>query len=114
MVLCSRDNFEKADKTNLISLEVGNYYQLLGASNTEIAANSEVNTISRFGTMSSKRIQRIFGDQKPIKTTVTTIYLTVLIRHGTDWKVVNKSVIFYMMLRIHLILIILSMQFKTS
>ena len=51
----SRDNFEKADKTNLISLEVGNYYKLLGASNTEIAANSRSQHKSQgFGTMSSR------------------------------------------------------------
>ena len=51
----SRANFEKADKTNLLTLEVGNYYQLLGASNTEIAAISRSQHKSQgFGTMSSR------------------------------------------------------------
>ena len=51
----SRANFEKADKTNLLTLEVGNYYQLLGASNTEIASNSRSQHKSQgFGTMSSR------------------------------------------------------------
>lgn len=51
----SRTNFEKADKTNLLTIEVGNYYQLLGASNTEIAAKSRSQHKSQgFGTMSSR------------------------------------------------------------
>ena len=36
----SRENFAKADKTNLCSVDVGTYYPLLGKSNTEIAAES--------------------------------------------------------------------------
>ena len=36
----SRANFEKADKSNLISVDVGVYYPLLGKSNNEIAALS--------------------------------------------------------------------------
>ncbi len=36
----SRENFEKADKSNLISVDVGVYYPVLGKSNTEIAALS--------------------------------------------------------------------------
>ncbi|NND88364.1 MAG: PIG-L family deacetylase, partial [Flavobacteriaceae bacterium] len=36
----SRENFEKADKTNLVEVETGNYYPLLGLSNGEIAALS--------------------------------------------------------------------------
>ncbi|EDM43455.1 hypothetical protein SCB49_00360 [unidentified eubacterium SCB49] len=36
----SRENFEKADKTNLFSVETGNYYSDLGLSNGEIASLS--------------------------------------------------------------------------
>jgi LmbE family N-acetylglucosaminyl deacetylase len=36
----SRENFEKADKTNLIEVETGNYYPALGLSNGEIASLS--------------------------------------------------------------------------
>ena len=36
----SRENFEKADKTNLISVDAGPYYPTLGISNGEIAAQA--------------------------------------------------------------------------
>lgn len=36
----SRERFEKADKTNLLSLEIGNYDALTGKTNSEIAAAS--------------------------------------------------------------------------
>ncbi|MDC7993698.1 PIG-L family deacetylase [Altibacter sp. HG106] len=36
----SQENFEKADKTNLLEVETGNYYPSLGLSNGEIAALS--------------------------------------------------------------------------
>ena len=36
----SQKNFEKADKSNLVSVDVGQYYPLLGLSNTEISAMS--------------------------------------------------------------------------
>lgn len=36
----SRENFEKADKTNLLSFDIGTYYPTLGLSNTEIASLS--------------------------------------------------------------------------
>ena len=36
----SRENFEKADKSNLVSMDIGVYYPLLGASNNEIAARA--------------------------------------------------------------------------
>ncbi len=36
----SRDKFEKADKSNLLSVETGNYYPALGLSNGEIASLS--------------------------------------------------------------------------
>ena len=36
----SRENFDKADKSNLVSLDAGIYFPALGKSNTEIAAES--------------------------------------------------------------------------
>lgn len=36
----SRDNFEKADKSNLVKVDVGTYYPSLGLSNTEISSLS--------------------------------------------------------------------------
>jgi LmbE family N-acetylglucosaminyl deacetylase len=36
----SRENFEKADKSNLLSMDIGNFYPDLGLSNTEIASLS--------------------------------------------------------------------------
>ena len=36
----SKENFEKADKKNLLTVETGNYYTTLGLSNGEIAASS--------------------------------------------------------------------------
>lgn len=36
----SRENFEKADKTNLMSVDIGVYYPIRGISNNEIAAES--------------------------------------------------------------------------
>ena len=36
----SRENFAKADKTNLMSVDIGVYYPILGTSNNEIAAES--------------------------------------------------------------------------
>ncbi len=36
----SRENFEKADKSNLLSVDAGAYFPILGKSNTEIAAES--------------------------------------------------------------------------
>ncbi|MFZ2898998.1 MAG: PIG-L family deacetylase [Saprospiraceae bacterium] len=36
----SRENFEKADKSNLLTVDAGVYYPALGKSNTEIAAES--------------------------------------------------------------------------
>ena len=36
----SRENFAKADKSNLVSVDVGTYYPVIGKSNTEIAAES--------------------------------------------------------------------------
>ena len=36
----SRENFDKADKTKLMSVDIGAYYPLLGKSNNEIAAES--------------------------------------------------------------------------
>jgi len=36
----SREKFAEADKTNLMSMDIGGYYDLLGKSNTEIAAEA--------------------------------------------------------------------------
>lgn len=36
----SQEKFEKADKSNLVKLDIGSYYPSLGLSNSEIAANS--------------------------------------------------------------------------
>ena len=36
----SREKFAEADKTNLMSMDIGAYYELLGKSNTEIAAEA--------------------------------------------------------------------------
>ena len=40
----SRENFAKADKTNLMSVDIGVYYPILGTSNNEIAAESMYDT----------------------------------------------------------------------
>ncbi|UOB17247.1 PIG-L family deacetylase [Abyssalbus ytuae] len=51
----SRENFEKADKSKMISLNVGTYYPLKGMSNNEIAALSRSqHKCQGFGTMGSR------------------------------------------------------------
>lgn len=51
----SRENFDKADKTNLVSVETGNYYTNLGYSNGEIAALSRSKHQSQgFGSTGSR------------------------------------------------------------
>ncbi|MBI9042654.1 PIG-L family deacetylase [Lutibacter sp.] len=51
----SEENFNKADKTNLLSVEVGGYYQNLGLSNGEIAALSRSQHQSQgFGSTGSR------------------------------------------------------------
>ncbi len=51
----SQENFDKADKTNLFSLEVGSYFPSLGLSNSEIAALSRSSHSSQgFGNTGSR------------------------------------------------------------
>jgi len=49
----SRENFEKADKSKLLTADIGTFYPLLGVSNNEIAARSRSQHRSQgFGTLS--------------------------------------------------------------
>ncbi|MEO1009838.1 MAG: PIG-L family deacetylase [Bacteroidota bacterium] len=51
----SQENFEKADKTKMLSVDVGGYYPLSGLSNNEIAAKSRSQHLSQgFGTLSMR------------------------------------------------------------
>lgn len=51
----SREAFEAADKSNMISVDVGTYYPLLGKSNTEIAAESRsMHKCQGFGSAGSR------------------------------------------------------------
>lgn len=51
----SRENFEKADKSHLISMDLGVYYPLKGKSNPEIAAESRsMHRCQGFGSMGSR------------------------------------------------------------
>lgn len=65
----SRERFEKADKTNLLALEIGNYDALIGISNSEIAAASRSSHKSQgFGSSPSlgsrtEYIELINGDR---------------------------------------------------
>jgi len=54
----SRENFEKADKTNLFSVDVGVYYPLKGLSNNEIAANASSQHLCQgFGRLTNRGSQ---------------------------------------------------------
>ena len=67
----SREKFEKADKSNLVSVDDGQYYPLLGLSNTEISAMSRSQHRSQgFGNTGSRGKQREYlellkGDLPP-------------------------------------------------
>lgn len=51
----SRENFEKADKSNLVTVDVGSYFPLTGISNSEIAAQSRTMHKSQgFGSTGSR------------------------------------------------------------
>lgn len=51
----SRENFEKADKTNMYTADIGVYYPLKGKSNTEIAAESRsMHKCQGFGSTGSR------------------------------------------------------------
>jgi LmbE family N-acetylglucosaminyl deacetylase len=53
-----RENFEKADKTNLLEVEIGSYYKHLGYSNNELAALSRSQHKSQgFGSRGSRGAQ---------------------------------------------------------
>jgi hypothetical protein len=54
----SREKFAEADKTNLISVDVGVYYPIKGKSNTEIAAESRsMHKCQGFGSAGSRGVQ---------------------------------------------------------
>ena len=68
----SRENFNKADKTNLFSVDVGVYYPIKGKSNTEIAAESRsMHKCQGFGSAGSRGVQLEYLEylkgQKPDK-----------------------------------------------
>ena len=51
----SREKFAEADKTNLMSMDIGGYYELLGKSNTEIAAEARsMHKCQGFGSAGSR------------------------------------------------------------
>ena len=54
----SEEKFEKADKSNMLDLDVGNYYPVLGTSNNEIAALASSQHLSQgFGRLSERGAQ---------------------------------------------------------
>ncbi|SDE73830.1 N-acetylglucosaminyl deacetylase, LmbE family [Pricia antarctica] len=54
----SEEKFEKADKSNMLNLDVGNYYPVLGTSNNEIAALASSQHLSQgFGRLSERGVQ---------------------------------------------------------
>lgn len=54
----SRENFEKADKSRLMGVDIGTYYPLLGKSNTEIAAAARsMHKAQGFGDMGTRGSQ---------------------------------------------------------
>ncbi len=59
----SRQKFEEADKSNLVSIDVGVYYPLLGKSNNEIAADSRsMHKSQGFGSIGSRGEQTEYLD----------------------------------------------------
>ena len=55
----SQAEFEKADKTSLATLDIGNYYPLLGKSNNEISAESRsMHRCQAFGSIGSRDQQK--------------------------------------------------------
>lgn len=54
----SEEKFEKADKSNMLNFDVGNYYPVLGTSNNEIAALASSQHLSQgFGRLSERGAQ---------------------------------------------------------
>ena len=72
----SEDKFKKADKTALMSMDVGVYFPLLGKSNTEIAAESRSNhKCQGFGSTGTRGMQMEYlellkGDMPPNKSDI--------------------------------------------
>jgi LmbE family N-acetylglucosaminyl deacetylase len=72
----SEDKFKKADKTALMSMDVGVYFPLLGKSNTEIAAESRSNhKCQGFGSTGTRGMQMEYlellkGDMPPNKSNI--------------------------------------------
>jgi LmbE family N-acetylglucosaminyl deacetylase len=59
----SRERFEQADKSNLVSIDVGVYYPLLGISNNEVAADSRsMHKSQGFGSIGSRGEQNEYLD----------------------------------------------------
>lgn len=59
----SRENFEKADKSNLVAVDIGAYYPLKGKSNNEIAAESRsMHRCQGMGSTSSRGSQMEYLD----------------------------------------------------
>ena len=85
----SRERFEKADKTNLLSLEIGNYDALRGISNSEISAASRSSHKSQgFGSSPSlgnrtEYIELIQGDRPKTNNPFDGI--------DTSWKRVKNG-----------------------
>lgn len=72
----SEENFEKADKSNMLNLNVGTYYPIRGISNNEIAAFASSQHLSQgFGRLSNRGnendyIQLLKGDLPVDKTNI--------------------------------------------
>ncbi len=72
----SQEAFKKADKSNFVTFDTGNYYPLLGKSNTEIAALSRSNhRCQGFGSTGTRGgqleyLELLKGDMPPLKTNV--------------------------------------------
>lgn len=55
----SQENFEKADKSNLLSFDIGTYYPLKGLSNNEVASTASSQHLSQgFGRLSQRGTQQ--------------------------------------------------------
>lgn len=59
----SQENFDKADKSKMVTLDVGTYFPLLGKSNNEIAAESRsMHKSQGFGSVGSRGVQEEYLD----------------------------------------------------
>ena len=72
----SRENFAKADKTNLMSVDIGVYYPIIGTSNNEIAAESRSQHVCQGMGSTPRRgsqleyFELLHGDMPPNKADV--------------------------------------------